>query len=97
MENYNKESNIMDKLNLKEKPKLQVGDTILFIWDGSNTGGRKWCEREEVNVLNIPENDMIQCTKDVLFNPFWVDKLELIGLNSDGKNYWLSPESNYEK
>jgi|TARA_R110000803_G_C11871609_1_gene308491 hypothetical protein len=89
MENYNKESDIMGKLNLEEKPKLQVGDTILIVWDGSNLGGRKWCEREEVNVTDIPENDLIKCTNDVLFNPFSVDKLQLIGVNSDGRNYWL--------
>ena len=93
MENYNKKSDIMDKLNLEEKPELQVGDTILTMWDGLNPGGRKWCEREEVNVLNIPENDVIECTNSVIFNPFSVSELELIGVNSDGKNYWLAPET----
>tara|TARA_R110000823_G_C15721135_1_gene478670 strand:- start:414 stop:707 length:294 start_codon:yes stop_codon:yes gene_type:complete len=97
MENYNIESDIMDKLNLEEKPKLQVGDTILTVWDGSNLGGRKWCQREEVNVTDIPENDLIKCTNDVLFNPFAVDKLELIGVNSNGGNYWLAPYWNNEK
>ena len=87
----------MDKLNLEEKPKLQVGDTILTVWDGSNLGGRKWCQREEVNVTDIPENDLIKCTNDVLFNPFAVDKLELIGVNSNGGNYWLASYWNNEK
>jgi hypothetical protein len=91
MENYNIESDIMDKLNLEEKPKLQVGDTILTVWDGMNPGGRKWCEREEVNVTDIPENDFIQCTNNVLYAPFAKDKFQLIGVNSNGKNYWLAP------
>tara|TARA_R100001463_G_scaffold6622_1_gene21542 strand:+ start:235 stop:555 length:321 start_codon:yes stop_codon:yes gene_type:complete len=89
---------ILELLSLSEVPKLQIGDTVLTIWDNGNLAGRKWCEREPLEVMILPDNIQefwiklgkkswpIELGK-VLLNP--KSELELIGKNEDGKNYWI--------
>ena len=89
---------ILELLSLAEVPKLQIGDTVLTIWDNGNLAGRKWCEREPLEVMILPDNIQefwiklgkkswpIELGK-VLLNP--KSELELIGKNEDGKNYWI--------
>ena len=81
--------NILKQLNLSEVPELQVGDTILTIWNGGNLGGRKWCEREPLKVVALPDskNAFIQTEYETLLSPN--AELEFIGRNENGLNYWI--------
>ena len=85
--------NILKKLNLSEVPELQVGDTILTIWDGCNLAGRQWCEREPLTVAGLPnsENVFIQLDCEthskILLSP--AAKLDFVGRNANGFNYWI--------
>ena len=81
--------NILKKLNLSEVPELQVGDTILTIWDGCNLAGREWCEREPLTVAGLPnsENAFIQLDCETLLSP--AAKLDFVGKNANGFNYWI--------
>jgi len=81
--------NILKKLSLAEVPKLQVGDTVLTIWE-NNSIGRKWCEREPLQVIGLPDNIQtfwIELKNDVRLNP--KVHLEFIGKNEHGLNYWI--------
>ena len=81
--------NILKKLSLPEVPKLQVGDTILTIWE-NNSMGRNWCEREPLQVIGLPDNILtfwIELKNDVRLNPH--ADLEFIGKNEYGLNYWI--------
>ena len=81
--------NILEKLNLSKVPELQVGDTILTIWDGCNLGGRDWCEREPLLVIGLPneENAFIQLESECILSP--LADLDFIGKNANGFNYWI--------
>ena len=82
--------NILKQLSLSEVPELQVGDTILTIWNGGNLGGRKWCEREPLQVIGLPDNIQtfwIELKNDVRLSP--KADLEFIGKNENGLNYWI--------
>ena len=81
--------NILKKLSLPEVPKLQVGDTVLTIWE-NNSIGRKWCEREPLQVIGLPDNIQtfwIELKNDVRLSP--KADLEFIGKNEHGLNYWI--------
>ena len=85
----NDKMTILELLSLSEVPELQIGDTVLTIWNGGNLGGRKWCEREPLKVVALPnsKNGFIETEYDTLLNPN--AELEFIGKNEDGKNYCI--------